>query len=77
MVTLTDEQARKIVRLVCEGQHLSNRARQAMDAGNSHASLAYYYRLDSEVLPRLVKQLPDELQAAIAEGSANETPPGK
>lgn len=74
---LTDDQARKIVSLVCDGMHLSRRARVALDDKNSHACIAYYYRLDSEVLPSLVEQLPPQMQNAIEQTFSNEQPPGK
>ncbi len=69
---------RRVLRLGCQIIHQAQLARDALEAGNPHAAIAHYYRMDTELLGRFFKLAPqdvqDELLIMIADGT-NE--PGK
>ena len=77
--TVTIELPRqRALRLGCQIIHQAQLARDALEAGNSHAALAHYYRMDTELLGRAFKLAPEDFQqellAMVADGT-NE--PGK
>ena len=69
-----EKERERVLDLAHQSICIAERAREALEAGNSELALALYYRLDTELLARLYKRAPKGVQADLA--SRNE-PPGK